>query len=50
MFFTKYPHRSNLVVHGRPKSVRVNDTLPIQKVETVDLTGQRLQVGVIRVR
>ena len=38
------------VVHGRPKSVRVNDALPIQKAEKVVLTGQRLHVDVIRVR
>jgi alpha-glucosidase len=38
------------VIHGRPKSVRVNASLTIQKADRVVLTGKGLPVDVVKVR
>lgn len=38
------------VVHGRPKSVRVNSTVTIQRADRVVLAGKSLAVDVVKVR
>lgn len=38
------------VIHGRPKSIRINSSLAIQKADRVVLTGSGLPVDVVKVR
>ncbi|MBC8066102.1 MAG: hypothetical protein H7Y17_14815 [Chlorobia bacterium] len=42
--------RPTFVIHGKPKSVRINAALPIQKADRVTLTGKSLPVDVVKVR
>jgi alpha-glucosidase len=42
--------KPTFVIHGGPRTVRINDTNPIQRSERVTLTGKALKVDVVKVR